>query len=86
MQRNPSRALRRHHRARVIARRTRLGHPYWGRGPWSLDPWFTPAHVGQLARTPKICNCWMCRNPRRVFRDLLLREKSDLEAIERGVV
>ena len=80
------RALRRHHRARLIAKRTRRDHPYWGRGPWSPEPRFTAAHQGQIARTPKPCGCWMCCNPRRVFRDLLLREKSDLEAIELGVV
>ena len=82
---NRQRALRRHHRARLIARRTRAANPYWGR-LWMPEPTFTPAQAGQLARTPKNCNCWMCRNPRGVFRELLLREKSDLEAIRREVV
>lgn len=81
---NTSRALRRHHRARLIAKRTHPSNPYWGR--WAPGSAFTAAQAGQLARTPKNCACWMCRNPRGVFRELLLREQSDLEAIRREVV
>lgn len=80
------RALRRHHRARLIAKRTDPAFPYWGRA-WMLpQDRFTPLQTGKLARTPKPCGCWMCCNPRRVLRDLLLREQSDREAVKRGVV
>lgn len=82
---NMRRALRRHHRARLIAKRTRAENPYWGRR-WVPGCAFTPADAGQISRTPKNCDCWMCRNPRGVFKDLLLRERSDLEAIKREVV
>lgn len=80
------RALRRHHRARLIAKRTSPAFPYWGRAWMRPLDRFTPLQTGKLARTPKPCGCWMCGNPRRVFRDLPPRERSDREAVKRGVV
>lgn len=73
------RALRRHHRARLIAQRTDPHNPYWGRSTW------TPARIGQVARTPQTCGCWRCCSPRRIFGDLL-GERSDLEAIAHEMV
>ena len=63
-----TRADRRHtmQRARDRARRVlkrRDGAFYTLQGSPKAEP--TPAEVGRAARTPVVCSCWMCGNPRR---------------------
>ncbi|HEU5080916.1 MAG TPA: hypothetical protein VFT72_17015 [Opitutaceae bacterium] len=50
------RALRRHHRARLIARHRR----HFGRV-------LTGEEAAKAATTPTPCSCWMCGSPRRHF-------------------
>ena len=60
---NLARALRRHHRERLIqARRV-----YWGRQGSSLRhcPALDPRQLGMLAQTAATCSCLGCGNPRR---------------------
>ena len=51
-----SRAIRRHHRARLKTKRK----SYYG-GTQSSDP----VAIGKWIDTPTPCSCWMCGNPRR---------------------
>jgi hypothetical protein len=51
------RAVRQHHRARLIARRRH----HFGRVR-------TSGEAAKAATTPTPCSCWMCGNPRRYFR------------------
>ena len=60
------RALRRSH----IARLKKYRKSYWSN--WSLSEKMT----GLLVHTAKLCNCWMCRNPRKVFKQKTLKEVS----------
>lgn len=54
---NMSRAMRRHHAARLKhARRFYFG----------IDSRTDPRRQGMLLHTPTPCSCWMCGNPRRV--------------------
>ncbi|WP_308366121.1 MULTISPECIES: hypothetical protein [unclassified Microbulbifer] len=55
------RALRRHHRARLKAKRLY----YYGGYIGTLRPQQRRRHLGILARTAKLCSCWICGNPRR---------------------
>lgn len=50
-----SRAIRRHHAARLKrARRFYFGY----------DNSRDPRRLGMLLHTPTLCSCWMCGNPR----------------------
>jgi hypothetical protein len=57
------RALRRHHRARLMARRRH----HFGR-------WLTAAEAARAVTTATPCSCWMCGNPRRYFGQPTLQE------------
>lgn len=59
-----ARALRRHHAARLKAKRAR----YWG----NSDK--TPRLLGLLSQTPALCSCYGCGNPRRFFGELSISE------------
>lgn len=50
-----SRALRRHHRKRLLNKRKNI----WG-GYLRDDP----KRLAKVANTPTPCSCWMCRNDR----------------------
>jgi hypothetical protein len=65
------RAIRRHHRARLIAER---GH-HFGRT-------LSPAEAAKAARTPKPCSCSMCGNPRRYFGEFTIQERRATRAEE----
>jgi hypothetical protein len=57
-----SRALRRHHRARLKkARQNYHSSPYMRAQGWSNGP----AAIASYVDTPTPCSCWMCGNPRR---------------------
>lgn len=67
---NNSRALRRHHRARLKIKR----QFHWGYGrksSWSEPErgqinFMNPRTAGFVVNTATPCSCWMCHNPRRV--------------------
>lgn len=48
-------AENRHHRARVLANRCKYNMA-------SKQPYL-------MVKTPCICSCWMCRNPRRFYKN-----------------
>lgn len=58
MKNSSTRALRRHHYARLKAKRVRVH--YYGRSP---EEW-TEVHLGIAADTPCMCSCHMCCNAR----------------------
>jgi len=49
------RAIRRHHRERIIRKRYDKVH----RGCWYVK------YPGHLAKNNTVCSCWMCGNPRK---------------------
>jgi hypothetical protein len=57
---DPSRAVRRHHRARLLKKR----RFYHGFDHAQAEH---PASLGRLAKTPRPCSCAMCGNPRKFF-------------------
>ena len=64
-----TRAQRRHHRARVIARRLSIVKYAWRlfyTGPW----W---AKTGRLGKYNLACGCWACVDPK--YRETRAREK-----------
>lgn len=58
------RALRRHHRDRIVLRRWKRVE----RGSWFVKS------PGYLAKNNTVCSCWMCGNPRRYFCQLTRQE------------
>lgn len=72
-----ARALRRHHRERLRhARRF-----FWGR---DRDLWAeAPGVLGAALRTPAVCSCEGCGNPRKWFGELTVQERR-WEQRERG--
>ena len=85
-----SRSQRRADRKRIIKKR----QYHWSYG--LKDNWdrhtergeicFMPAATaGMIARTPKLCSCWMCGNPRKTLIDgssLTMQERKALEDYE----
>lgn len=65
-----SRAVRRHHRARLKNKR----RYYWGR-----DLAGDKKARSQAARTPTPCSCFMCGNARRHDGDTLQERRANLE-------
>ena len=59
------RALRRHHRNRIILKR----HEKVQRGHWYVKS------PGYLAKNNTVCSCWMCGNPRKYFGQVTRQEK-----------
>jgi hypothetical protein len=35
---------------------------------------FEPRRVGLYSKTPKLCSCWMCGNPRKFFDKVSIHE------------
>ncbi len=69
-----ARAMRRHHRHRLL--RNRRFH--WGRDLTESDE--SPRHRGKVIDTPTPCSCWMCGNPRKYFGEKTLQELRHDEA------
>lgn len=73
----PPRSVRRHHRARLRARR----RVHWGRD-LSQEP---ARNLARVIDTPTPCSCWMCGNPRRYFgertRQELCAAQESIEAV-----
>lgn len=61
------RAIRRHHRERLRAKR----RFHWGRD-LSTEP---PQNIARAINTPTPCSCWMCGNPRRYFGEQSVQER-----------
>jgi len=68
MFKNMSRAIRRHHRARLKKARQN----YWGYGKFGWRSYcqfetikMSPQVHGSVVNTPTPCSCYMCGNPRR---------------------
>lgn len=63
------RAFRRHQAERHMQRRLKEDRNQHYR---NLDCpcWYDPKTIARFREQPKICGCWMCRNPRRVFKGL----------------
>ena len=67
------RSLRRHHDQRKKAWvRKNLTHYFYGLAVMPAD------RVGRYSRTPKVCSCFMCGNPRRYQRGPTLQERRAL--------
>lgn len=93
---NTKRARRRHHYARMKLKR----QFNWGYGRKNRWVGITPENAGEInfmsaktagiiTRTPKLCSCWMCTNPRRVRgqqnNNLTLQELKALDAFNDGM-
>ena len=63
------RALRRHHRQRMIRRV--YHHPFI---PQEWSPEYRWAYVANRYKNRKVCSCWMCGNPRRHFGRITTQE------------
>ncbi len=59
------RALRRHHRKRIIRKR----YEKVKAGRWYVKS------PGYLAKNNTVCSCWMCGNPRKYFGEPTRQEK-----------
>lgn len=60
-----SRALRRHHVARL--KKNRAGYA----GGFLTEP----RHLGALVQHPCCCSCWMCGNPRKWWGERSIQER-----------
>lgn len=65
---SPGRALNRHHRQRLLAKR----RFYHGR---DYDDPELERRRGQNAKTPVPCSCCMCGNPRKYFGERTVQER-----------
>jgi hypothetical protein len=80
-----TRALRRHHRERLMEKRKHYwGYPrIWGYPPYQLAE-MSPAQLSKVARTPHPCSRFCCGNVRPLegapFREL--RDASNFECTE----
>lgn len=68
LSKDPSRALRRHHRERLKQARR---YWRWGREDLAVHP----VQWGKALKTPAICSCPMCGNPRKWFGDATVQER-----------
>lgn len=66
-----SRALRRHHVARLKHTRKH----YWGRGPEAL----TGQNLGMVVATPANCSCCSCGNSRKWFGERTVQEQKQYQ-------
>jgi hypothetical protein len=75
-----SRALRRHHTARLKKNRANYQRSWTCEGQ-------DPKRLARLVQTPCNCSCFMCGNPRSYFGNSeaakTLQELSDLEAVKK---
>ena len=65
-----SRAMRRHHEARM---KTRVRSYYGGYAR------HIPRSIGRIAHARQLCSCFMCGNPRRHYGGGTLQERRDLD-------
>ena len=65
------RAFRRHH----YKRRKEAVKKLWKNNDWNIDKDY--AAQGKYANTRKPCNCWVCRNPRKLGK-ISLQEKRNI--------
>lgn len=70
MDKNLSRALRRHHKNRLKNSRRN----YWSVTIDLIDL-KSEKYISQVTRTPKPCSCYMCGNARKFFNERTLQEK-----------
>ena len=76
---NKGRAVRRHHRERLIKNRKN----YWGYGNGWLEKEMPTENYNTLVNTPCVCSCWMCGNPRRRHKQITKAEhQADLDFAE----
>ncbi|MFZ6873702.1 hypothetical protein ACO0LF_16710 [Undibacterium sp. Di27W] len=68
-----SRALRRHHAARLKKKRQ-----YYYSWTKKLDP----RQLGIVLNTVPICSCYMCGNPRKYFKERSVQEKRWMQVVE----
>lgn len=68
-----TRAERRHHHQRMLGKAKEIALMQ------NLDNWFTKEefdrHIRYIAENRKKCSCWMCGNPRRVWKQKTYQEK-----------
>lgn len=67
------RALRRHHRIRLLNKRK-----YYYRGAM-IEDGFNSNNIARVINTPKSCSCWMCGNPRKYHKELTVKEQKWIE-------
>ena len=65
MSRNTTRAVRRHHRNRILAKRYRQDRRYGFCAVNEAEWRFRNARL--RVNTGTLCSCWMCGNPRRLY-------------------
>ncbi|KVP39634.1 hypothetical protein [Burkholderia ubonensis] len=66
MAKSMTRALRRHHTARL---------KYNRRFHYGRDLAEAPRQLGKAVTTAAGCSCWMCGNPRKYFLELTMQER-----------
>ncbi len=77
MEKNRKRALRRHHAARIKAKRI----DYYGGYIRRLPKPARLRHLGLVSRTAKLYSCWMCGNPRRWWKEQTVQEKRFMQEL-----
>jgi len=70
-QKTKSRAIRRHHVARLKQSR----RFYHGQDMSQL-----PRQLGKVVATAAVCSCWMCGNPRRFDGEVSIQEQRSMQA------
>ena len=73
MAKTMTRALRRHH----IARLKQSRRFYYG-----CDLTQTPKGLGKVVATAASCSCWMCGNPRKHFNARSIQELRKMQAVD----
>jgi len=73
MAKTMTRALRRHHTARLKQNRRFYYH---------CDLAGIPGALGKVVAAAASCSCWMCGNPRKHFNERSIQEQRDMQFIE----
>jgi hypothetical protein len=73
MMKDLSRALRRHHAARLKKKR----QYYYG---WTKK--LDPQQLGKVLNAVPSCSCYMCGNPRKYFKERSVQEKRWMQVVE----
>ena len=81
MEKDYSRALRRHHIARLKKTRSKYVVYNW----WPLDEHIQARRLGQLTQYPTACSCHMCGNPRKWFKHRTIHELQDFDRLQDGL-
>lgn len=69
--------MRRHHTQRLKKKRSTYKGGHAGS---------TPRMLGIYLHNPCTCSCWMCGNERKYFKKRTVKELSDIEMINKGLV